>query len=211
MFEFIGQEDVDNCINYKAEGFESFPKVFGIDVARYGDDKNVIFMRQGRKTEIIKSWTGLDGMQSASHILEAINKHSPGITFIDDGGVGGPILDRVRAIAGDKVIGVNFGGKANDGVKYFNKRAEMWGDLRDAMRAGLQIPEHKDLRADLLGPLYLFSPTEQIKLEKKEDMKKRGLASPDFADALALTYAQRVLKPYTPDFDFDKVVEFAWQ
>ena len=211
MFEFIGVEDYESSVKYKAEGYEGFPIVFGIDVARYGDDKNVIFKRQGRKTEIVKSWSGLDGMQSASHIIEEIHKHNPDIVFIDDGGVGGPILDRVRAIVGDKVIGVNFGGSSNDKVKYFNKRAEMWGDMREAMRAGLQIPEHKDLRADLLGPLYLFSPTEQIKLEKKEDMKKRGLASPDFADALALTYAQRVLKPYTPDFDFEKVAEFAWQ
>lgn len=199
MFEFISPEDVDKGILYQSQGHEAFPKIFGVDVARYGDDRNVIFQRQGRKSKIIKVWSGLDGMQSASHIIDAIQADSPQVTFVDDGGVGGPILDRVRAIVGESVIGINFGAAAANNVKWFNKRAEMWGEMRDALRAGLSIPDHKELRADLLGPLYMFSPKEQIKLERKEDMKKRGLASPDFADALALTYAQKVTLEAMPN------------
>ena len=200
MLEFIGAEDYERSIAYKAVGFESFPIVLGIDVARFGDDKNVIYKRQGRKTEFIDSWSGVDGMQSASRIIKKIQEISPEVTFIDEGGVGGPILDRVRAIIGNSVIGVNFGAKADDEVKWFNKRAEMWGKLRDAMRAGLEIKDHNTLRSDLLGPLYFFSPKEQIKLERKEDMKKRGLSSPDYADALALTYAQDVTKREEPEY-----------
>ena len=199
MLEFIGPEHVSRCVAYKAEGYETFPKVFGIDVARFGDDKNVIAMRQGRKTSLIKTWHGLDGMQSASMIIEAIHEFDPDIVFIDDGGVGGPILDRVKAVVGNRVIGINFGGNPDNSVKWFNKRAEMWGELREAMRVGIEIPDIRELKSDLIGPLYLFSPTEQIKLERKEDMKKRGLSSPDYADAWALTYAQRVLKRRRPE------------
>lgn len=194
LFEFIGPEDVDRCLKYKAQDYKSFPKIFGVDAARYGDDKNVIYMRQGRKCEIVKSWSGLDTMQSASIIIKAMEEHEPDTTFIDDGGVGGGIVDRCRALAGEKVIGINFGGEPMDKTRWANKRAEMWGLMRDAMRAGLEIPDHKETRSDLLGPLYFFSAKEQIQLEKKEHMKKRGLSSPDFADALALTWAMPVHK-----------------
>lgn len=192
LFEFIGPEDYERCLRYSAVDFQSFPKIFGIDVARYGDDKNVIYMRQGRKCEIIKSWSGLDTMQSASHIVKMMDEHDPEMVFIDDGGVGGGIVDRCRALAGEKVIGINFGSEPMDKVRWANKRAEMWGLMRDAMRAGLELPDHKETRSDLLGPLYFFSAKEQIQLEKKEHMKKRGLSSPDYADALALTWAMPV-------------------
>lgn len=208
MLEFIGVEDYERCIKFKAEGYSSFPIILGIDVARFGDDKNVIYKRQGRKSEYIDSWSGVDGMQSASRIIKKIMEINPDVTFIDEGGVGGPILDRVRAIIGASVIGVNFGAKADDDLKWFNKRAEMWGDLRESMRQGLEIEDNSNLRSDLLGPLYFFSPKEQIKLERKEDMKKRGLASPDFADALALTFAQKVVKREAVDaleFSFPEV------
>jgi phage terminase large subunit len=70
----------------------------------------------------------------------------------------------------------------------------MWGEMRAAMRAGLELPNEKELRSDLLGPLYSYTNKQQIILEKKSDMKKRGLASPDHADAVALTFAQPVIK-----------------
>ncbi len=208
MVEFIGLEDVEKCLTYNAEGYDSFPVIFGIDVARYGDDQNVIIKRQGRKVDILKHWTGLDGMQSASKIVETINKESPNVVFIDEGGVGGPILDRVKSIVGNSVIGVNFGSKAKDDVKYFNKRSEMWGTMRDAMRAGLDLPDVQELKDDLLAPLYFFSPKEQIKLERKEDIKKRGLASTDYADALALTYAENVTIA-EPSMDIEPITEWA--
>lgn len=210
LFEFIGQADWDRCVAYKAEGYESFPIILGIDVARFGDDKNVIVKRQGRKVEIVKKWSGLDGMQSASIINQAIDDINPDAVFIDDGGVGGPILDRVKALAGDFVIGINFGGEPYDKVKYFNKRAEMWGKARDAMRAGTELPNDPELRTDLLGPLYSFSPKEQIKLERKEDMKKRGLASPDHGDAYVLTYAEDVIKEREVESDLVQPQRWNW-
>ena len=208
MFEFIGQEDVENCIEYTAEGYEEFPKILGIDIARFGDDRNVIAMKQGRKIEILKTWTGLDGMQSASRIIETIQELNPELTFIDGGGVGGPVFDRVKQIIGDSVIEINFGSKATNDKKWFNKRTEMWGDLRDAMRAGLDLPDITDLKNDLLAPLYKFSPKEQIMLERKQDIKKRGLASTDYADAVALLFAESVVhKDY--GFKMEPVTEWS--
>ncbi len=198
MLEFIGVEDYENCVKYTANGYQHEAKVFGVDVARFGDDYNVVYIRQGRKVQFLKRWRGLDTQQSASQIAELYGIHYPDALFIDGGGPGGGVIDRLRVlIPSEKIIEVNFGSSARNDKDYVNKRSEMWGDMRTAMREGLDLPEIMELRTDLLGPLYFFSPKEQIMLEKKKDMKKRGLSSPDDGDAVALTFAQPVVKNHT--------------
>ena len=115
--------------------------------------------------------------------------------FLDGGGVGGGVVDRVKQLVNpQKVREINFGSTPKDTAKYFNKRAEMWGVARDAIRAGIELPEDNELLDELCAVEYGFSSKQQIQLERKEDMKKRGLASPDCADAFVLTYAENVLK-----------------
>ena len=213
MLEFIGAEDYDRCVKYKAVGFEAESRVLGVDCARFGDDYNSIWLKQGRKVSFVKKWRGLDTQQSAAHLVEEFNRLSADVAFVDGGGPGGGVIDRAKVLIGEsKIIEINFGGEANNKNDYANKRAEMWGDLRKAMRAGLQLPEDKELRADLLGPLYSFTNKQQVLLEKKSDMKKRGLASPDHGDAVALCFAQPVIKE--SGLDVSSLVEigpFAWQ
>src|SRR5215468_1708423 len=72
------------------------------------------------------------------------------------------------------------------------RRAEVWGLAADWLRAGAQIPDDPELEVDLTGPQYGYSNKSQIQLEKKEDMKARGLASPDLGDTLAMTFAVKV-------------------
>jgi hypothetical protein len=95
---------------------------------------------------------------------------------------------------------VQFGGRAERGdrIKYAQKRSEMWGAMRDALRY-LAIPPSNELRDQLIGPEYDYNLRGELQLEKKSDMKSRGLASPDIADALALTYA----RPVFPREDLD--------
>ena len=108
------------------------------------------------------------------------------------------MVDRLRQLGVRHVQGVNFGSASatwdSDGAKprYANKRAEMWGNLRDWLKGGGALPDDPELRADLTGVEYGYTATGEIQLEKKEDMKKRGLASPDIGDALALTFAHPV-------------------
>jgi hypothetical protein len=87
--------------------------------------------------------------------------------------------------------GLDFNGGASpkDKDTYRNKRVEVWGLMRDALRASIELPNDPELKQDLIGPEYGFTPTQQLLLERKEDMKKRGLASPDRGDALAMTWA----------------------
>jgi hypothetical protein len=179
---------------YKAESYQSFPVIIGMDCARFGDDYNTIYTRQGRKVVFRKKWRGLDTQQSAAHLVEVFGNVGATVAFVDGGGPGGGVIDRAKVLIGsDKVIEINFGGEARDKARYANKRAEMWGDCRDAMRAGLELPNEPELRTDLLGPLYSFTNKQQILLEKKSDMKKRGLSSPDHGDGVVLTFAQEVV------------------
>lgn len=186
--QFIGGELLEICRAYKAEGYAALPKILACDVARYGDDKTVIGWRQGRKVTILGKHSGLDLMRTADLIAEAIKAEKPAAVVIDDVGIGAGVVDRLRQL-GHQVHAFNGGGKAFDTALYANRRAETWGLLRDAMREGIELPKDNELHDDLVGPEYAFTPKQQIILERKEDMKKRGLASPDIADMLAMTFA----------------------
>ena len=193
--QFISAAAVDACSHYQAQGYDSSAIVFGVDVARFGDDQNVLCVRQGRYIYPLYKWRGLDTMQTASKIIEYYEIYKPDMVFIDGGGVGGGVVDRVKQLMPKhKVSEVNFGSSPHDNSKYFNKRAEMWGDMRDAIVAGVQLPDDMELSYELTSVEYGFSNKQQIQLEKKDDMKKRGLSSPDCSDALALTFAERVIK-----------------
>ena len=131
-------------------------------------------------------------MQVAARVVEMANELKADATFIDGGGVGGGVVDRCRQLGLD-VIEVNFGARATDS-RYSNMGAQCWGSLREAMVAGILIEDDADLQADLTGREYSYDNQQRIVLERKADMKKRGLASPDDADALALAFAY----PITP-------------
>lgn len=172
--------------------------VLGVDVARFGDDRTVIKARRGRDGTTMPAIKLLraDTMQVAARVMAEIDRLNPDGVFIDEGGVGGGVVDRCRQM-GYNVIGVNFGGKADrviDGVpKCANKRAQMWATMREWLKSGGCIEDSRELEMDLTGPLYSFDNNNAIVLEKKSDMKKRGVASPDEGDALALTFAYPVV------------------
>jgi hypothetical protein len=177
------------------------PLVVGVDVARYGDDKSVIRFRRGRDARSLKAikFRGLDNMQLAARIAEINQVHKPDAIFIDEGGNGAGVVDRCRYLA-LPVTGVKFGGEpdrlqiGNQGlVPYANKRAEMWASMKDWLAGGM-IDDDPELKADLTAVEYGYilhksTGRDALILEKKEDMKKRGLASPDDGDALCLTFA----------------------
>ena len=143
-------------------------------------------------------------MTLAGRVAERAAAEGVRAVFVDEGGVGAGVVDRLRQLGVPFVFGVNFGGArralGRRGAKplYANKRAEMWGNMKDWLAQGA-VPTDAELRADLCGVEYGFNGKNEIQLEKKDDMKKRGLASPDLADALALTFAhpgdRRLLGP----------------
>lgn len=168
--------------------------VMGLDVARFGDDRTVFVFRQGRDGRTIPAqrYRSLDLMDIANRAAQAMDRYNITTCFIDGVGVGGGVIDRLRQMGyGHRIIEVNAGGKAKDAKRFLNKRAEMWSDMRDWLETAM-IPNEAELIQDLCGLEYQFDANQRLQLEKKSDMKKRGLASPDWADALALTFAQPV-------------------
>ena len=126
-------------------------------------------------------------MTIVGRVIDAIEEFKPVLTVIDEGGLGYGILDRLNEQR-YKVRGVNFGWKAKNSVMWGNKRAEMWGTMKDWLRSA-SIPEDRQLKADLVGPTKKPNSSGTIFLEGKKEMRSRGLASPDAADALAVTFA----------------------
>lgn len=179
------------------------PLVFGVDVARFGDDKSVIAIRRGRDARTIPwhVFSGADTNTLALKIIELATALSPDAIFIDEGGVGAGIVDRLKFLK-LPVIGVQFGGsperttgKVEGAVAYANKRAEMWGLMRDWLAGGC-TPNNTELHDELTNIQYgytMIHGQDCIQLEKKADMKKRGTSSPDAADALGLTFAFPVM------------------
>lgn len=179
------------------------PVLLGVDVGRFGDDPSVIYPRQGfdAKSRPAEVYSGLNTMQLVERVMVAIARYSAAAVFVDAGGVGGGVVDRLEEISPCPVYGIDFGSKplhsdpSEPNVKYANRRAEMWGSVRKALPS-LAIPSEvmgNDLVAELTGPTYDYNVRDEIVLESKKDMKARGLASPNVADALALTYAMPFL------------------
>lgn len=176
------------------------PLLFGVDVARFGDDRSVLAIREGDCLTRLMTWERIDTQQLASHVLDVANSRKPDAIFVDGVGVGGGVVDRMRALK-LKVFEVNAGAKANQDRRYVNKRAEMWGRMKEWLGGRGVISEWElDLASELTGPFYSFDASNRIQIEKKEDMKKRGLRSPDLADALALTFAEPVAIPSVATF-----------
>ena len=176
----------------RKDQFDYAPKILGVDVAWYGDDRSCIFIRQGLAAKILWEAREVDSPDIAGMVATFEDKYKTAATFID-AGMGNGVIDHLRRL-GRNPIAVHFGGKVNN-PKYLNKRAEMWGEMLDWLKLGPAIPDNMDLYEDLTAPEYHMTLRGQIQLERKEDMKKRGLASPDLADGLALTFAQPVYEP----------------
>lgn len=167
------------------------PRVGGCDPARFGDDSTAIYVRQGRVARQYGAWEKKDTMEVAGLCVKAIQEELLDKLFVDVGGLGAGVVDRLRELGyRDMVVAVNGGEKPLDGQRYINKRAEMWGEMREWLKdQPVQIPDDDVLHGDLTGPLYSYDSNTRLKLERKEDMRKRGLRSPDDGDALALTFA----------------------
>ena len=182
----------------KAEVEPYGPLVVGIDPARFGNDRSSIIRRRTRHAFGLESYLKIDTMELAGIVAGIIDEEEPVKVFIDVNGLGAGTYDRLRERGyGRVIVAVNGGEKATNPNRYVNKRCEMWGEMRDWFEsdAPVQIPDTDSLHADLTGPKYSYDSNTRLKLEKKEDMKKRGLLSPDEGDALAMTFALPVHDP----------------
>lgn len=195
--QFIPGDVVANAARRELSVFlPDDPLICGVDVARGGEDSNMIQFRRGYDARSEKAYRipgekTRDSMVLISKLCDIFDRHKPHAIFLDAGGLGGPIGDRLRQL-GYPVTDVLFGENATDEKSYKSRTAEMWGLMRDWLFNGGCIKDHPVLESDLTNRLYDHNDKNQLLLERKKDMKSRGLASPDWGDALGLTFAQKV-------------------
>ena len=185
--QFISASTVDEAMARAKYKDQSAPIVIGVDPARFGADSTVIAVRQGRDIIALRKYKGDDTMETVGRVIEAIEEYKPAMVVIDEGGLGAGVVDRLKEQR-YKVKGVNFGNKSKNPMMWGNKRAEMWGEMREWLKTA-SIPNDRYLKTDLISPMMKPDSKGTIFLESKKDMKSRGLASPDSADAIAVTFA----------------------
>lgn len=175
---------------YAEHEYQHAPLIFGVDVARFGNDATVIFKRRGLVAFEPIVLRKQDSMAVADIVARHAAKDKPDAIFID-AGRGEGVIDRLRQL-GFAITEVPFGGAPLDGVHYVNRRIEMWDEMRKWLQSGGAIPPDVILQSDLCAPTYGYNPSGKKLLEPKEKIKERLGRSVDYADALALTFAAPV-------------------
>ena len=167
----------------------SEPYVLGVDVARHGSDSTVMVRRCGPVVRVLQVTHQEDTMQTTGRVVAALNDTNATEARIDAVGIGAGVYDRLMEI-GKPAIEMQSGQAARDNERFLNARAEWWWGLRERFESGdIDLDDDDDLAAQLANIRYEFTSRGQIKMESKDDMKRRGVASPDHGDALMLACA----------------------
>lgn len=195
--QLIGSELVTGAIErYKTlqEGSYNFaPVIFGVDNAWTGEDQMVAYLRQGIYSKVLLVIPfNDDDSYIAGKLAVLQDDYNMAKGFIDQG-YGTGIYSCLKSMGrGDKWELVPFAGKPNDDY-YANKRAEIWSETKKWLKEGGCLEDIQDISVDLTSPEAFINRKGKLQLESKDDMKARGLASPNYGDALALTFAQPVI------------------
>lgn len=187
---FISLSFVDPALTRHTDFTPGLPCDIGVDVARYGSDETVYVVRRGGRVELIERHKITSIPTAAGRSIQLAKEWDADAVKVDDSGLGGGVTDLLTEAQGQisaQIIPCNFGGPGDD--HYANEAGLMWGNLRELFRTGdISLPDEPDLVGQLTTRKYAVNSKGKIALENKEDMKRRGVSSPDIADALALAF-----------------------
>jgi hypothetical protein len=189
-FSLITEEDMAKGHDLDIEPTGQRP-ILGVDVARFGNDYSVIYSNDGGKVRFVDSWNKTDGMTTAQRIHDTAMSMLASEVRIDSTGLGGPILDRVAQIRNEAeadydIVAMVGSERSPDRTQHHNARAWWYDRFRYGLRDGhLDLdPKDEKLKDELMGIEYKFAAASNgLLIESKDDMRKRGLKSPDYADA----------------------------
>lgn len=193
---FMDGDKVQEAINRNIEWRyipRSVPRLLGVDLARGGGDISVCILRQGRKVSSkIRAWSERDALVSADFVARELNETGADLALIDGVGLGGPVIDYLRRRGfGRRIVDCQGGAAANDpedAKRYANMRTTMWARMREWMRYA-DLPDDRELAEELVAPRFRNQlKTDKMLLEPKSEMRKRGVRSPNKADALGNTF-----------------------
>lgn len=171
----------------------------GVDVARFGTDRSIVYHRRGGHVRLFKDWGHKPTTETTGLVIAAIRETGAVQVQVDGVGVGGGVVDQLVE-QGLPVVDMQAGGGASDPKRFVNARAEWyWGlrELFDPANGAIDIDPGDDELASQLGSLrFTYNSRSRIKIESKDDMRKRGMPSPDRADALMLAFAGQIVNPH---------------
>lgn len=181
---------IEKAVNRILEPNPEDSEQIGADIARFGVDKTVFMCRKGPKVIAVEEYSQGDTMKTAQDLHVFAGFHPAAQIYIDEIGVGAGALDRLKQIEEKHLVqGVNVGMPSQDPEMFINLRAEIYWALRERFLEGnIQIPNDDELMAQLANIKFKYTNKGQIQIEAKEEMKKRGLPSPDKADSLSLAF-----------------------
>lgn len=184
----IGVNMVSNAINAEREEYGN-EEIIGLDVARFGNDKSAFIHRKGNKAKVLEVIDKNDLMELAGKSKRYLREYPQAKIYIDIVGNGAGVYDRLREQPDvrDRVYGVTSSGKARDD-SFINIRAESWHNVKEWLRDA--ILDDNEGWYELSKPRYKINSNGKLQLESKDDMKKRGVASPNIGDAIALTLSK---------------------
>lgn len=190
---FFSQGSIDKAIDCDIPEDFATTAFLGVDVARFGEDDSVVYVNRGGRVRRIATWSKATSIESASRIHNLAIETGATQVRIDGTGLGGPIVDQVVALAQDRYVVISMLGSAAspDNSRWLNARAFNYDSLREQMIVGaIDIdPDDKVLMEELLMIQYKFSGKGAIQIESKDDMRHRGVKSPDSLDALVYAAA----------------------
>ena len=184
----IARADVRDAMNRVLPETTSSSKELGIDVARFGDDRSVIYSRRGMKADLEKVFTKTDTQVVALTAWDLVDRNPNAAIKVDDDGVGGGVTDKLRHLGSKNTIAVHNGGKPDNDTLYTTCADEQWFTLPIK---NMQIPNDPELADELCNRRYRYTSDDRKKIESKEEYKKRCGRSPDKADALLLAFYER--------------------
>lgn len=168
--------------------YAGHPIVMALDPAEFGDNLSVLTIRQGPKVHKQVSWSGLDGIDLAARVVdERARWPSCQQVIVESTGIGAAVCAALRRVPGFPLAEYNPASQASNPNVYANMRSELWLRMRDAIRFA-QLPDDDRLQEELCSVQYGYDGRMRYQIESKKDMRSRGVASPDFADSLSMTY-----------------------
>jgi len=181
--------------------------VIGVDVAISDRDRTAIIRRKGRVAFNLERFQNYNTMEIVGRLKRIITEEKPHKMYIDCIGIGAGVVDRLKEMGYDCVEGINVARSANDKEKFKNLRAELWSDMRDWLYGEMpvQIPDDDELHGELCSLGFKENSSGQLQIESKDDLRSRGLPSPDGADALSLSFFGGMFGAYTNQIDIPKL------
>ena len=185
---------------------ENLMPVWGLDVARFGSDRSALCKRRGNVVSgPVKWWQGKDTMQTAGLVMDEWHNtpddEKPSEILVDVIGIGSGVVDRLYEL-GLPVRGINVAEAASVKDRYMRLRDELWFRVRDWLMAReCSMVDDAALISELTSIHYHITSAGKVQAESKDDMKKRGLQSPDLADAFVLTFAGGLDRYYEEEPD----------